>query len=205
MIAMGRRTPSAKAARDAGVPAVFRPQDLAHHGLSADVVVTWVRRGEVERIARGLYRFRDAPADRLDTVAAVAQVVPQAVVCLLTALHIHEIGTQTPREVWIGLPSKAGRPKVRDLPIRVVWFSPRMMTYGVDEREVHGVRVRITSPARTVVDCFRYRNKIGTDVAVEALRDVLQRRKTTVPEILRAAEQGRVRNVMAPYIEAVLS
>jgi predicted transcriptional regulator of viral defense system len=131
--------------------------------------------------------------------------VPQAVVCLLTALHVHGIGTQAPREVWIALDRKARKPRLEGLPARIVRFSGPMLTYGVETREIQGVPVRITSPARTVVDCFRYRNKVGLDVALEALRDALATGRASVADILRSAEVGRVLSVIQPYVESASS
>ena len=131
--------------------------------------------------------------------------IPGAIVCLLTALHVHGIGTQAPRDVWIALDRKARKPRLAGLPVHVVRFSGPMLTYGVETREIQGVPVHITSPARTVVDCFRYRNKIGLDVALEALRDALASRRASVTEILRIAEVGRVRGVIQPYVEAGVS
>jgi predicted transcriptional regulator of viral defense system len=135
----------------------------------------------------------------------VAARVPQAVVCLLTALHVHGIGTQAPREVWIAIDRKARKPSLPGLPVRVVRFSGPMLTYAVQTRDIQGVDVRITTPARTVVDCFRYRNKVGLDVALEALQDALTSRRISVDEILRIAEVGRVRSVIQPYVEAIVS
>lgn len=203
---MGRRTvPSAHPARSAGLPAVFRPRDLPLVGIPVGQLKTWIRRGEAERVGRGLYRLADAETNELESLALVAKRAPRAVFCLGTALLFHGIGTQAPPDVWIALPSKAARPRFRGLPVQVVWFSDRMLRYGVQDATVHGVPIRITSPARTVVDCFRYRNKIGLDVALEALTDVLRSRKVTVDELTRAAEVGRVRRVMQPYLQAVLS
>ena len=125
-----------------------------------------LRRGEVERVSRGLYRLRDAPLDELETIASVSKRIRGAIVCLLTALHIHGIGTQAPRAVWIAIDRKARKPHVPELPVRVVRFSGAMLRYGIQTREVLGVPIRLTSPARTVVDCFRYRKKIGLDVAL---------------------------------------
>lgn len=164
-----------------------------------------IQRGEATRVGRGLYRLRDAPLTELETVAAVSKRIPGAVICLLTALHIHEIGTQAPREVWIGLDRKAWKPLASELPLRVVRFSPAMLSYAVQTRVVLGVPVRITSPARTVVDCFRYRRKIGLDVALEALRDAVASRNATVDEITRVAEVGRIQTVIAPYLESLTS
>lgn len=163
-----------------------------------------LRRGEVERISRGLYRLRDAPLNELETIAAVSKRIPGAIVCLLTALHVHGIGTQAPREVWIAIDRKARKPQARELPVRVVRFSGAMLRYGIQTREVLGVPVRLTSPARTVVDCFRYRNKIGLDVALEALRDVIRSRKATMDEITRVADVCRIETVISPYLESIV-
>lgn len=164
-----------------------------------------LRRGEIERLTRGLYRVMDAEPTEFETIAQVCKRVPHAIVCLLTALHIHDIGTQAPRSIWIAIDRKARKPKVDGLPIHIVRFSGPMLHYGVEEVERQGVRIRITSPARTVVDCFRYRNKIGMDIALEALPDVLRRRIVSVSELLRAAEVCRVSSVIKPYMEAVLA
>lgn len=116
----------------------------------------------------------------------------------LTALHVRDIGTQAPREIWIALDRKARKPRFADLPVRVVRFSGQMLNYAVDTLEVQDVRVRITSPARTVVDCFRYRRKVGLDVALEAVRDAVGARRATVDEILSAAEVCRIRTATRP-------
>jgi predicted transcriptional regulator of viral defense system len=164
-----------------------------------------LRRGEVQRVSRGLYRQRDAPLTELETVATVCKRIPGAIVCLLTALHIHELGTQAPRNVWIALDRKARKPQAPGLPLKIVRFSGPMLHYAIETREVLGVPVRLTSPARTVVDCFRYRRKIGLDVALEALRDALHSRKATMDQIVRTAEVCRIRTVMAPYLESIAS
>ncbi len=185
--------------------AVFRPQDAEALGIPRSMLRAWLRRGTAERVGRGLYRLSEAKPSEYETLAMVAARVPHAVVCLLTALHVHGIGTQAPREVWIALDRKARKPRLDGLPVRVVRFSAPMLSYAVETREIQGVAVRITMPARTVVDCFRYRNKIGLDVALEALRDALATGRATVADILRAAEVGRVRNVIQPYVEAAAS
>ena len=188
-----------------GPPDLLRARDLEARGLPRGRLVAWQRSGEIERVSRGLYRRRDAPVTELETIAQVSKRVPRSIVCLLTALHVHGIGTQAPRDVWIAIDRKAWRPRVSGLPVRIVRFSGQMLTYAIQTREVLGVKVRITSPARTVVDCFRYRNKIGLDVALEALRDVIGSRKATIAEIDRASQVCRVRTVIAPYLAAVAS
>ena len=129
--------------------------------------------GTVERVARGLYRIAEAEPTEHYTRAAVCARVPGAIICLLTALSIHELGTQLPRKVWIAIPHKARTPRVAELPIRVVRFSGASLRYGVVDTTFEGVAARITSPARTVVDCFRFRRLFGIHVALEALRDAL--------------------------------
>jgi predicted transcriptional regulator of viral defense system len=161
-------------------------------------------RGEVERLGWGLYRLDDEISE-LDTVATVLARVPGAIVCLLSALLIHDIGTQLPHDVWIAIDNKARKPRVGTLPVHIVRFSGPMRHYGIEERNVQGVRVRITSPARTIVDCFRYRNKIGLDVALEALKDGLRQRITTVDAIVRAAQVCHAGTVIKPYLEAILA
>jgi predicted transcriptional regulator of viral defense system len=181
---------------------VFRARDLESLGIPRSGLRAWLREGTAERVERGLYRIVDSEPSEHETLALVAARVPQAVVCLLTALRVHGIGTQAPREVWIALDRKARKPRLEGLPVRVVRFSGPMLRYAVETREIQGIPVHITSPARTVVDCFRYRNKIGLDVALEALHDALSSRSATVADMLRIAEFGRMLNVMRPYVEA---
>lgn len=182
---------------------IFRARDIERLGLTRGQLRAMLARGEAERVGRGLYRRETQPTE-LDTVALVCARVPGAVVCLLSALALHGIGTQLPDEVWIAIDRKARKPHVPDLPIRIVRFSKPLLRYGVEERNVQGVTVRVTSVARTVVDCFRYRNKIGLDVALEALRDSLRRRRVSVDAILRAADVCRMTRMIRPYLEATL-
>ena len=191
--------------REAGIGAFFRPRDLAPLGISHRQIQALVSQGTAENFGHGLYRLTEVPATEFETTAMVAAAVPNSVVCLLTALHIHDIGTQLPHETWIALDRKARKPAHHPTRLRIVRFSGPMLTYGVQLRTALGVSFRITSPARTVVDCFRYRNKFGLDTALEALRDVLRQRLATVDEIMRAASVCRARTVLQPYMEAVLS
>lgn len=138
-------------------------------------------------------------------MATVCARVPSAVVCLLTALLMHDIGTQLPARVWIALDRRSRKPRLEDLPVHIVRFSGPMLHEGIETRLVQGVSVSLTSPARTVVDCFRYRHKIGLDVALEALKDVLGRRLATVSEISHAARICRISTVIGPYLEAMLA
>ena len=196
---------SAAALRTTGIGAFFRPRDIDSLGVSYRQLRHLVATGDVEDLGGGLYRLAEIEPTEFETVAMVAAAVPHAIICLMTALRVHEIGTESPREVWIAIDRKARRPVRTPAQIRLVRFSKAMLTYGVVRRPMLGVPVSITSPARTVVDCFRYRNKFGLDTALEALRDALHQRLATVDEIMRAATVCRARTVVEPYVEAVLS
>jgi len=187
------------------VPSVFRPRDLDKLKLSGKLLRSMLRAGEVDQIGRGLYRYHAVAPTELETVATICARVPHAIVCLLSALAIHDIGTQQPAEVWIALDRKARKPRFDDVAVRIVRFSGPMLRCGITTRLIQGVAMRITSPARTVVDCFRYRNKLGLDIALEALRDALGRKLATADELVRDAKACRIYSVMKPYLQAVLS
>lgn len=187
------------------VPSVFRLRDLEKHDVDRSKLRSMLRAGEVDQIGRGLYRYRAAEPTELETIAAICARVPQAIVCLLSALAIHDLGTQQPPDVWIALDRRARKPRFDDVAVRVVRFSGRMLRVGVATRLVQGVPMRITSPARTVIDCFRYRSKLGLDIALEALRDTLRRELATVDELVVTATQCRIYSVLKPYLQAVLS
>ena len=186
-----------------GLPTFFRQRDAADIGIHSRELSRLVDEGSVERVVRGLYRRNDAEITEHYTHAAVFARVPTAIVCLLTALYIHEIGTQLPWKVWIGIHHKARAPAT-GLPIRVVRFSGASLRYGVEDTEFEGVPGRITSPARTIVDCFRFRRVVGLDVALEAARDALDQRKATPDQIWRVAEVCRAKSLIRPVLEALL-
>ena len=189
--------------QEVGLGAFFRPRDLAPLGISHRRLQGLVSKGLVENLGNGLCRLSEVEPTEVETIAMVAAAIPNAVMCLLTALRFHEIGTQSPHEVWIALDRKARKPAHPPSRVRIVRFSGAMLTYGVVCYSAQGVPFRITSPARTVVDCFRYRNKLGLDIALEALHDALRSRATTVDEIMRAAEACRAQTVMRTYLEAL--
>jgi predicted transcriptional regulator of viral defense system len=162
-----------------------------------------VQAGKLERVARGLYGLPGAEMSEHRSLAEVSARVPKGVVCLLSALRVHEIGTQAPFEVWIAIPPHMVSPRLDQPAIRVVRMSEAALTDGVDRLNIDGIDVPVFNAARTVVDCFRFRNKIGLDVALEALRDGWSQRKFTLDDLWRHATTGRVANVMRPYIEAI--
>jgi predicted transcriptional regulator of viral defense system len=181
---------------------LHRARDLEGRGMHRKEIQRLVAEGRLVRIARGLYASADASPTADRTVAEVAALAPNAVVCLLSALRLHGLTTQVPHEVWIAVPVKAWRPGVGGLPVRVLRFSGDAFTEGVETRRIEGVPVRVYAPAKTVADCFKYRNKIGLDVAMEALREFRRAHRGGMDELWRCAEICRVRNVMRPYIEA---
>jgi predicted transcriptional regulator of viral defense system len=154
------------------------------------------------RVARGLYAVPDAEISTHRSLVEVARAVPAATVCLLSALRFHELTTQAPPEVWIALDVHAWRPRRTPFPVRTVYFSGAALTAGVEVHKIDGVPIRIYSAAKTVADCFKYRNKIGTVVAVEALKDYLKKYRRGVDALWRFAKICRVANVMRPYLEA---
>ncbi len=186
-----------------GPSPLFRIRDLPRQGLTLGRLRTLIRRGTVHRVARGLYQWSDQPFDENVTIAYVAAVVPGGIVCLLTALRYHGIGTQEPSEVWIAVNRKAHLPKAGGLPVRVVRFSGSCRACGVDTITLDGTTVRITNPARSIVDAFRYRNQVGIDVAVEALREGLRLGKATRGEIRHVAHVCHAKTIIEPYLQAM--
>ena len=183
---------------------VARPRDLEAAGISRMWLTRLSRQGLVTRAGRGLNEIADAEWSAHHSFAEVAKRVPGGVVCLLSALAFHELTTQLPFEVWLAIDGKARAPRDLTVKVRLMRFSGQALTVGVDEHLIDGVPVRITSPARTVVDCFRYRNKYGGDIAIEALRDCYRLRLATIDELWNCAVRLRVANVMRPYLESLL-
>lgn len=187
-------------AREMGL---VRPRDLASQSIPRVTLTRLVRSGRLVRIGRGLYALPDREITEHQGLGETAKRVPQGVICLLSALPFHGLTTQEPFEVWLAIDRKARRPRQEHPPLRIVRFTARALIDGVEEHEIDGVKVRVTSPARTVADCFRYRSKIGLDVAIEALRDYRRTGGSTVDDLWAAAGVVRVRSVIRPYLEAI--
>jgi len=182
---------------------VLRPRDLEAQGLPRTALHRLVAEGRMDRRGRGLYVASDAVLSESEMLAAASARVPHAVICLLSALRFHGLTTQNPADVWLAIDRKARAPRGSELPLRIVRFSGEARTAGVEEHTIDGVRVRIYSAAKTVADCFKYRGKIGLDVAIEALRDYLHTHRGSIDELWRYAAVCRVTNVMRPYLEAL--
>lgn len=182
---------------------LLRARDLARRRIPRVMLTRLERAGRLERIGRGLYALPNTDFSEHHALAQACTRVPHGVVCLLSALRFHGLTTQEPSEVWLAIDRKARKPKVLWPPLRIVRFARKALSHRMEVHDVEGVAMRVTSPARTVSDCFRYRNKVGIDVAIEALRDYRQLRKGTVDELWDAAKVGRVRTVIQPYLEAL--
>lgn len=192
-----------KALRIAKKLGLFRAGDLAAEGVSRDYLQPLVEQGLLVKEARGLYMPADADVTENHTFAEAAQRIPNGIICLLSALRFHELGTQLPSQVWVALHVKAWKPRLDDFPVRIVRMSGPALSAGVDVHTIEKVPVQITTPAKTVADCFKYRNKIGLDVALEALRDY-HRSRLSLDELGRYARICRVERVMRPYLEALV-
>ena len=183
---------------------LLRARDLKARGLPTVVLTRLIKSGEIERVARGVYRLPDRPLSEHQSLAEVALRVPRGVVCLLSALRVYDIGTQAPFEVWLAIPNHLVAPKLDRPALRIVRMSDPTLANGIERVEVDGVAVPVFSAAKTVADCFKFRNKIGMDVALEALHDGWRKKKFTMDELHRYAALDRVANVMRPYLESLV-
>jgi predicted transcriptional regulator of viral defense system len=183
---------------------LLRSRDLAELGLPTVALTRLVRLGLLVRVARGLYARPHRHVSEHGSLAEVASKYPHSIVCLLSALRVHNLTTQAPFQVWLAIPNKARAPKLDYPPLRIVRLSGAALIEGVEGRRIDGVTVRVTNVARTVVDCFKFRNKIGLDVALEALRESVRSKRVSMDELWRYAVLFRVANVMRPYMESVV-
>ncbi len=180
---------------------VIRTRDLQERGIPRVYLQRLCDRGLIVRSGRGIYTPVDFDVTEYHTLVEACQRVPSAVVCLLSALRFHGMTTQNPYQVWIAIHTRARRPRADLPPLHIFRFSGTAWTDGIEEHIIEGLPVRVYNPAKTVADCFKYRNKIGLDVAVEALRDCWKKRLSTVRELRRFARVCRVTSVMQPYLE----
>jgi predicted transcriptional regulator of viral defense system len=182
---------------------LIRARDLAGQSIPTAVLGRLVSAGKLERVGRGVYSLPGRPITEFRSLAEVALRAPQGVVCLLSALRIHGIGTQAPFEVWLAIPKNLPLPRFDQPALRPVRMSGLALTEGVEEHKIEGVTVRVFDAAKTVADCFKYRNKIGIDVALEALREGWSQKKFRMDDLWRYATIDRVANVMRPYLESI--
>ena len=197
----------------AGIKQTLRPRDLEQAGIPRSYLGKLVRSGKLHKLARGLYTTNAIVSTEHISLLEVSHRLSKGVICLLSALRFHDIGSESPSEVWIALPQRfhwnprvggAGHhPRISYPPVRIVRFSEEALQFGVQEHRIGERSIRVFSPAKTVADCFKFRNKIGTDVAIEALRDCYRQKKASMDELWSAAKVCRVTNVMRPYMESL--
>lgn len=182
---------------------LLRARDVAALSLPTIILSRLVQDGRLRRLARGVYARPDQPLSEHISLAEVALRVPRGVICLLSALRIHGLGTQAPHQVWLAIPQNSPTPRVDRPSLRPVRMSGQALTEGIQSTCIDGVDVPVFNAAKTIADCFKYRNKIGIDIALEALRDGWEQRKISMDELSHYADIDRVSNVMRPYLESV--
>jgi predicted transcriptional regulator of viral defense system len=182
---------------------ILRTKEIVSLGISREYVRKLASRGVIERVQHGIYQLPHANISVAHSIAVTGKRSPDGVICLLSALRLHGVTTQSPFEVWIAVEKGARGPKMTDLSIRIIRLSGVSFSMGIETREIEGVKVRVYSLAKTIADCFKFRNKIGLDVALEALRECIRGKLTSVDDIWKYAKICRVSNVIRPYLEAI--
>jgi predicted transcriptional regulator of viral defense system len=184
---------------------LVRGSDAREIGASPQLLIKLLHAGRLTRVARGLYSLPDAPVTEHQSLVEVCRRVPKAIICLLSALRFHEVGTQAPYQIWIALPESTQAPTVNSPELRVAWLRGLSYTEGIENVIDQGAPIRVYSLAKTITDCFKFRNKIGLDVALEALKDAWQRRLVSMDDLTRFARINRVERVMQPYLQALVA
>jgi predicted transcriptional regulator of viral defense system len=182
---------------------IVRAKELNRLGIPTIYLTRLVQEGRIERVNRGLYRFPDAEITEHFTLVQAAKKIPNGVVCLLSALSFHEFTTQLPHQIWIAVERGKWEAGLRDLPIRIFEFSGKAFNAGIEKHRIEGGTTKVYCLEKTVADCFKYRNKIGLDVAMEALRECRRERRCKNDDLWHYAKICRVANVMRPYLEAM--
>lgn len=183
---------------------ILTAAEVRSHGIHHEYLRQMCAEGMLVRDGRGVYSLPDQDITVHHGLALAAKAVPKGVICLLSALRFHEIGTQAPHEIWMAIDRRSAQPRVKHLKMRIVRFSGASLTEGIERHSIEGVDIAFYNPAKTIADSFKYRNKIGIDVALEGLREVLNGRRCTVDDLWKYAKICRVSNVIRPYMEAIL-
>lgn len=198
---MNRKQEILQLARKKGI---LRAADVEDVGISRNYLYQMHKDGQLEKLLVGLYTLPEAPVTEHSAMAEVAKRLPHAIVCLLSALSYHGLTTQIPHEIWVTVPRSSWRPQREYPPLNLTYVSGSAYSFGTEEHVINGVRVKIYSPAKTVADCFKFRNKVGLDIAIEALRETWRSHKATMDELVEAAGIDRVSKIMRPYLEATV-
>lgn len=183
---------------------ITRLAELMAAGVGQETVSRLVRDGRVIRLARGLYQLPGSDLESTHGFAEAAKLVPKGVICLVSALQFHELTVQLPRAIWMAIETGARAPRISYPPMKFVRFAKETISQGIEQHRIEGVTVRVTDTATTLADCFRFRSKVGVDVALEGLREALKRKKTTPDAIMKAAQRRRIWTKLRPYLEATV-
>lgn len=184
---------------------VVRASTFTENGLSSNDIRTLQERGEIQKIKRGFYRFKESPIEsRNSSLAEASIIVPKGVICLLSSLAFHEIGTQLPGKIWMAISRNSHVPKGDVSPVKILRFSEKSFETGVEYHDVSGIKVRVYSVEKTIADCFKYRNDLGLDVALEALNDAHSENLITMDDLVACSKVNRVYSVMKPYLEGLM-
>ncbi len=183
---------------------ILRPRELNKSKIPREYLSRLAKEGSIVKSARGLYTMPDKEITAFQSMVEVCKLVPHGIICLLSALQFHELTTQAPAEIWLAIGAKKWKPKLKSPLIHHVYLSGKSLSQGIEKHIIEGIEVKVYSAAKTVADCFKFRNKIGQDVAIEALRDCLRQKKCSVDELWSYAKICRVQNVMRPYLEAIV-
>jgi len=198
---MDRKSQVIRIAKQKGV---IKASDLKARGISRNYLYALTREGKLKKVARGLYELPDNQLTERIALIEVAKRIPNAVVSLISALNYYDLTTQLPHEVWITVPRGAWRPKIEYPALNLTYASMDIYSYGIHKLKINGVEVKIYSPAKTIADCFKFRNKIGLDVAIEALKRAWETKKADMEELSKAAQVCNVSKIIRPYLEAIL-
>ena len=183
---------------------VLKLKQITENGIHPEQIRRMVADGTLIRTGYGLYMKPDAEITRYHSLAEIAEQIKNGVICLLSALQFHEIGTQMPGDIWIGIRRKTAIPRIRSHSVRIITYSTISFYEGIEEYTIEGIAVKIYNPAKTVADCFKYRNKIGLDIAIEALKDVVENKICSIDELWKYAKICRIHNIIKPYVEVLV-
>jgi predicted transcriptional regulator of viral defense system len=181
----------------------MRVRDIVALGISREYIRKLHEKGLIEKVERGIYRMPHSPLTEHHTLVEASLKIPDGVICLVSALQFHDLTTQLPYKVWIAIRNDTRKPKTNNIPVKIFRFSENTLNAGVEEHIIEGVKVKIFNPAKTIADCFKFRNKIGLDIAIEALKDCIRKKQSSFDEIWKYAEICRVANIIKPYLQAL--
>ena len=183
---------------------IIQANDIEVLGIARNYLYKLCKEGLLIKVARGMYMLPDAPITENRNLVEIAKRIPNAVVCLISALSFHEITTQIPHEIWIAVPRDTWRPNIDYPPLHYTVLTAAVYDFGIQEVDINGIVIKVYSPAKTVADCFKFRNTVGLDVAIESLKEAWRSHKVSMDELVEAAEINRVSKIMRPYLEAIV-